>query len=589
MDVLKLGYELDQLSDLVEERTRLVSVLKLAPTSNDNVTLKRQLGSILELLQKCAPNDELISRYNTILDKIPDTAVDKELYRFQQQVASNTDEVSKESLKKVRFKNDDGLTVMYKDDDEQDEESPLPSTHTPYKDEPLQSQLQSQSQPQPPQPMVSNQELFINQQQQLLEQDSHLGALSQSIGRTHDISMDLNNEIVSQNDSLLVDLENLIDNNGRNLNRASRGAPVASISIITLYSPKNMQKISKYSSMAILRKRPLVKTETGPESELLPEKRTKIKQEEVVPQPVDIDWVKSLPNKQYFEWIVVRNGNVPNRWATSLDPSILVTPASTKVPYKFQETYARMRVLRSKILAPVDIIGGSSIPVTVASNEEGMTLEAVLQINETKLDELIHSVGFHTRKAKYILSTCKILQDQFSSDVPATINELLGLPGVGPKMAYLTLQKAWGKIEGICVDVHVDRLTKLWKWVDPQKCKTPDQTRTQLQNWLPKGLWTEINGLLVGFGQIITKSRNLGDMLQFLPPDDPRSSLDWDLQSQLYKEIQQNIMSYPKWVKYLEGKRELNVEAEINVKHEEKTVEETMVKLENDISVKVED
>lgn len=78
-------------------------------------------------------------------------------------------------------------------------------------------------------------------------------------------------------------------------------------------------------------------------------------------------------------------------------------------------------------------------------------------------------------------------------------------------------------------------------------------------------------------------------MLQFLPPDDPRSSLDWDLQSQLYKEIQQNIMSYPKWVKYLEGKRELNVEAEINVKHEEKTVEETMVKLENDISVKVED
>lgn len=222
-------------------------------------------------------------------------------------------------------------------------------------------------------------------------------------------------------------------------------------------------------------------------------------------------------------------------------------------------------------------------------SEEGMTLEAVLQINETKLDELIHSVGFHTRKAKYILSTCKILQDQFSSDVPATINELLGLPGVGPKMAYLTLQKAWGKIEGICVDVHVDRLTKLWKWVDPQKCKTPDQTRTQLQNWLPKGLWTEINGLLVGFGQIITKSRNLGDMLQFLPPDDPRSSLDWDLQSQLYKEIQQNIMSYPKWVKYLEGKRELNVEAEINVKHEEKTVEETMVKLENDISVKVED
>ncbi|CAI4037099.1 hypothetical protein SMKI_01G0580 [Saccharomyces mikatae IFO 1815] len=220
MDVLKLGYELDQLSDLVEERTRLVSVLNLAPTSNDNVVLKQQLSSVLESLQKYAPDDTLISRYNTILDRICDTAVDKELYRFRKAAVSNTDEVSKDSLKKVRFKSDDELTVMYKDDDEQDEELlPAPSTHAPYKDEPLQSQPQPQPQLQP---MVSNQELFIDQQQQLLEQDSHLDTLSQSIGRTHGISMDLNDEITSQNDSLLVDLENLIDNNGRNLNRASR-------------------------------------------------------------------------------------------------------------------------------------------------------------------------------------------------------------------------------------------------------------------------------------------------------------------------------------------------------------------------------
>ncbi|CAI4054556.1 bifunctional N-glycosylase/AP lyase NTG1 SKDI_01G0580 [Saccharomyces kudriavzevii IFO 1802] len=399
-----------------------------------------------------------------------------------------------------------------------------------------------------------------------------------------------------------------------------------------------MQKICKPSSMAILRKRPLVKTETGSQSEFFAEKRTKIKQEEVVPQPVDIDWVKSLPNEKYFEWIVVRNGNVPDRWSKPLDSSILLTPASTKVPYKFQETYARMRVLRSKILAPVDIVGGSSIPVTIASKcglskelisprdyrlqvllgvmlssqtkdevtamamynimrycmdelhvEQGMTLEAVLQISESKLDELIHSVGFHTRKAKYVLSTCQILQDRHLGDVPATINELLALPGVGPKMAYLTLQKAWGKIEGICVDVHVDRLTKIWKWVDPQKCKNPDQTRIQLQNWLPRGLWTEINGLLVGFGQIITKSRNVSDLSKFLPPSDPRNSLDWDLQSQLYKEIQQNIMSYPKWVKYLEGNPELDVGVASDDEHEGETDKETLVKLEDDIPVKVED
>lgn len=216
MDVLKLGYELDQLSDLVEERTRLVSVLGLAPTANDNVALKRQLGSILESMQECAAADALVCRYNAILDKVPDAGLDKELYRFHRPLVAGGDEVSKDSLKKVRFKNDDELTVTYRDDDDDDEqdeeeEPPLSSTHAPYEDEPSQ-----------PLPMVSNQELFIDQQQQLLEQDSHLGTLSQSIGRTHDISMDLNDEIVSQNDTLLVDLESLIDNNGRNLNRASR-------------------------------------------------------------------------------------------------------------------------------------------------------------------------------------------------------------------------------------------------------------------------------------------------------------------------------------------------------------------------------
>ncbi|CAI4055710.1 hypothetical protein SUVZ_01G0530 [Saccharomyces uvarum] len=213
MDVLKLGYELDQLSDLVEERTRLVSVLGLAPTANDNVALKRQLGSILESMQECAAADALVSRYNALLDKVPDPGLDRELYRFHRPLVAGADEVSKDSLKKVRFKNDDELTVTYRDDDDVDDEGepPLPSTHVPYEDEPSQ-----------PLPMVSNQELFIDQQQQLLEQDSHLGTLSQSIGRTHDISMDLNDEIVSQNDTLLVDLESLIDNNGRNLNRASR-------------------------------------------------------------------------------------------------------------------------------------------------------------------------------------------------------------------------------------------------------------------------------------------------------------------------------------------------------------------------------
>lgn len=67
-------------------------------------------------------------------------------------------------------------------------------------------------------------------------------------------------------------------------------------------------------------------------------------------------------------------------------------------------------------------------------------------------------------------------------------------------MAYLTLSAAWGRTEGIGVDVHVHRITNLWGW---HKTQQPEQTRAALQSWLPKDKWHDINNLLVGFGQTI--------------------------------------------------------------------------------------
>lgn len=67
-------------------------------------------------------------------------------------------------------------------------------------------------------------------------------------------------------------------------------------------------------------------------------------------------------------------------------------------------------------------------------------------------------------------------------------------------MAYLTLSAAWGRDEGIGVDVHVHRITNLWGW---HKTQQPEQTRAALEAWLPKDKWHDINNLLVGFGQTI--------------------------------------------------------------------------------------
>jgi endonuclease-3 len=124
----------------------------------------------------------------------------------------------------------------------------------------------------------------------------------------------------------------------------------------------------------------------------------------------------------------------------------------------------------------------------------------VLALEPAELNGYINKVGFHNLKTKYIKQTAEILRDKWNSEIPDTIAGLVSLPGVGPKMAYLTMSAAWGKDEGIGVDVHVHRITNLWGW---NKTQQPEQTRAALESWLPKEKWHDINNLLVGFGQTI--------------------------------------------------------------------------------------
>lgn len=140
----------------------------------------------------------------------------------------------------------------------------------------------------------------------------------------------------------------------------------------------------------------------------------------------------------------------------------------------------------------------------------GCTPENILNTDEDALDALINPVGFHRRKAQYLRATAKILLEQYGGDIPPSVETLCALPGVGPKMAYLVMNVGWGEPTGICVDVHVHRISERLGWVpehvlgkngSPRK-KTPEDTRAALESWLPKDEWIEINPLLVGFGQL---------------------------------------------------------------------------------------
>jgi endonuclease-3 len=139
----------------------------------------------------------------------------------------------------------------------------------------------------------------------------------------------------------------------------------------------------------------------------------------------------------------------------------------------------------------------------------GLTLDGIRKTDEKEIDRMIFKVGFHNRKAHYIKQTAEILHDKFDDDTPSTIEDLVSLPGVGPKMAHLFLHRAWGLVEGIGVDVHVHRLANMWGWTGRSKlAPTPERTRVALESWLPRDLWVEINPMLVGFGQTICLPRN---------------------------------------------------------------------------------
>ena len=83
----------------------------------------------------------------------------------------------------------------------------------------------------------------------------------------------------------------------------------------------------------------------------------------------------------------------------------------------------------------------------------GLTVESILGMEQNALAQILKPVGFYNNKAKYLQKCAAIMKAEHESDVPSDLKTLLSLPGIGPKMAYLILNVAWNKQDGICVDV----------------------------------------------------------------------------------------------------------------------------------------
>lgn len=175
---------------------------------------------------------------------------------------------------------------------------------------------------------------------------------------------------------------------------------------------------------------------------------------------------------------------------------------------KCMDNDALPEVLRYQTLLSLMLSSQTKDEVTHAAmkrlREHGCTIENILKTDDKVLEDLIHPVGFKKTKVKYIKRTSVILRDTYKGDIPNTVEKLCELPGVGPKMAHLCMDNAWGVVTGIGVDTHVHRISNRIGWV-PQPTKNPEATRKALEDWLPSDLWSEVNHLLVGFGQQVCR------------------------------------------------------------------------------------
>jgi endonuclease-3 len=116
--------------------------------------------------------------------------------------------------------------------------------------------------------------------------------------------------------------------------------------------------------------------------------------------------------------------------------------------------------------------------------------------------KLIYPVSFYRTKARHVKAACQALLERFGGRVPATMEELLTLPGVGRKTANLVLILGFKSLRNICVDIHVHRISNRLGWV---RTKTPEQTEQALYERVPARWWPYLNLYLVTWGQNVCR------------------------------------------------------------------------------------
>ncbi|MFG2658985.1 endonuclease III [Streptomyces sp. NPDC048425] len=131
------------------------------------------------------------------------------------------------------------------------------------------------------------------------------------------------------------------------------------------------------------------------------------------------------------------------------------------------------------------------------------TPEDLAAANPEDVEELIRPTGFFRAKTRSIMGLAAALRDEFGGEVPGRLEDLVKLPGVGRKTAFVVMGNAFGR-PGITVDTHFGRLVRRWKWTEETD---PDKVEKAVGELFPKSDWTMLSHRVIFHGRRICHAR----------------------------------------------------------------------------------
>jgi len=181
-----------------------------------------------------------------------------------------------------------------------------------------------------------------------------------------------------------------------------------------------------------------------------------------------------------------------------------------KDEYPISRTALRYETPHQMLVATILSAQCTDVRVNMVTEELFRKYNGINEFAEADLQELeqdIRSTGFYRQKAKNIINSSIAILENFSGNVPGTMEELITLPGVGRKTANVVLSSAYGITEGIAVDTHVKRLSfrlGLTQNTDPEKIEQ------DLMKLAPKEEWSDLSYRLILHGRAVCSARKPG-------------------------------------------------------------------------------